>query len=122
MVIQANCTELWKDATDVKTARALFVLAFLNTFVIASGLYSFFLRFRAKDADTGVVIFYSFALTCLTVAQVYFFSSLWNGNKCGQLFIQNYPAYSYLITGYTYLYISLRTLNTNRELQSEDID
>ena len=115
MVVEVNCTEVWKDISDVKTARALFVLAFLNVFVIALGCYSFFLRLRAKDADTVVVIFYSFALTCLTVAEVYFLSSLWMRNICATQFIQNYPAYAYLITGFTFLYISLRTLNTNRE-------
>jgi len=113
--MEFNCTEEWKDITDEKTAIALFVLAFLNIFVIALGCYSFFLRIKVKDVDSVVVIFYSFALSCLIVAEVFFMSSLWQGKKCFTMFLQTYPAYAYLITGFACLYISLRTLNKNRE-------
>jgi len=78
-----NATIDRQDVVSTSSAIAYFVLAFLNLFVIAMGCYSFFLRIRAKDLDYIVVIFYLFALSCLTVAEVLFFSGLWTGDNCG---------------------------------------
>lgn len=107
---------MWKDASDPKTARALYGLVVINSFVIAQGIYSFRLKLKTKLAGLREVLFYIMSLSCLVVAEVYFLSSLWTGNKCFQLFIQDYPSYAYLMTAYTYLVISIRNVNTNTQV------
>jgi hypothetical protein len=71
---------LWKDASDQKTTRALYVLAVINAFVIAQGFYSFWLKFKTDLAGLRVVLFYIMSLSCLMVAEIYFLSSLLNSN------------------------------------------
>lgn len=89
---QINCTDpilTWKDPSDHKTVTTMYVLAGINAFVIAQGIYTFNLRLRNDTRRTRnkTIVFYVMALSCLIVAEVYFLSYRIDTTMCSQSFL-----------------------------------
>lgn len=123
---QFNCsnpTLAWKDPSDHKTVTTMYVLAGINALVIAQGIYTFILRLRNDNRITRnkTIAFYVMALSCLIVAEVYFLSYKIDTTMCSQSFLQSYPAFAYLVVGYTYIYKSLEVINVNDTCRAESI-
>lgn len=60
--------------------------------------------------------FYAAALSCLGVAEIYFVTSYCDFPRCLTEVLQTYPAYAYLITGYTYIFVSINFAFIDRQL------
>lgn len=110
----------WKDPSDRKTVNTMYVLAGINAFVIIQGFYTFNLRMKndCSRMRNKIIAFYFMALTCLMVAEIYFLSYKLPNAQCSQSFLQTYPAFSYLIVGYTYVFKSLEVLNVYETSQT----
>ena len=111
----------WKDPSDKDTIITMYVLAVINIFVIIQGFYTFRLRLLNDSPlmRTKIISFYFAALSCLMIAEIYFLSYKLNTKYCDQAFLQTYPAFAYLLAGYTYLFKSIEVSNIN-EICTED--
>ena len=84
----ASCTNFVSDASDPATDNVLLFLACINLLVIAQGFYSFWVVYKAtkesglQRVSSRVIAFYGLALSCLLVAEIYFFSGLATFNTC----------------------------------------
>ena len=69
-----DCQHMWKDQSDQKATRALFVLAGINFLVILQGVYTFRIRLQNDPyrMRTKIYMFLILALSCLCVAEIYF--------------------------------------------------
>lgn len=105
-----ECQDLIKDQSDRATKIALSVLAIVNLGVIALGASAFVLRLKIDGHNWKgqIVRFYSTALICLLVTEVYFISGYFSFAVCPQNFLQTFPGVSYLLIGYTYIEKSLK--------------
>ena len=82
----------------------MLVLAVINLFVIIQGVFSFFARVKNYPVRyITIILFYSMALSCLIVAEVYLISGYIHLSNCAQAFIQTYPGMSYLLTAYCFI-------------------
>ena len=92
------------DGYDKKTANVLLVLAGINLFVIGQGLYCYrLLMLQQPKARLTISLFYGAALSCLIVAEFYFFTGYLEITECSMFFLQTAPSLLYLLTGLIYL-------------------